>query len=90
MSQSKSNSLLESLNAAAFAAPTAMLLHKAVLMLAGDNALNDNQDLFVVLSWFMFFWHSVAWKYALRRVYDHYGYKLEPKYVFKRIKRILL
>lgn len=90
MSQSKTHSLFESLNAAAFAAPTAMLLHKAVLILAGDNALNENQDYFVILSWFLFFWHSVMWKYALRRVYDHYGYRLEPRYIVKRIKKVLI
>ncbi len=85
--QSKLHSLFESVNAAAFAAPTAMLLHKATLIIAGENALNENQDLFIALTWFMFFLHSILWKYILRRVYDHYGTKLDPRNIYKKLKK---
>jgi hypothetical protein len=78
MSQSKFHSLFESINGALFAAPTAILLHKAVLMIAGENAINTNQDLFVTLSWVLFFTHSVAWKFIIRRVHEHFGVKLDP------------
>lgn len=84
--QSRIHSLLESVNAAAFAAPTAMLLHKATLMIAGDNVLNENQDLFVFITWIMFFLHSIAWKYILRRVYDHYGVSLDPRNIYKKVR----
>jgi len=90
MKQSRLHSFLESLNAAAFAAPTAMLLHKFVLIIAGEHALNENQDLFVVTTWVMFFLHSIAWKYILRRIYDHYGKKLSPKYIYKKVRKILI
>lgn len=89
MKQTKLHSALESINAAAFAAPTAMLLHKATLIIAGDNVLNDNQNLFVFITWVMFFLHSVMWKYILRRVYEHYGRKLSPKYIYKKVKKVL-
>ena len=89
MSQSKLGSFLESVNAAAFAAPTAMLLHKATIVVAGDNMLNENQDLYVFLTWVTFFLHSIAWKFVLRRVYEYYGYKLDPKYIYYRLKSII-
>ncbi len=90
MSQTKLGSFLESVNAAAFAAPTAMLLHKATLIIAGENVLNENQDLFVFVTWIMFFLHSIVWKFILRRVYEHYGYKLDPKYIYYRLKSIIV
>ena len=85
--QSRLHSLMEALNVGLFAAPTAILLHKAVLMIAGENALNENQDFFVTLSWILFFFHSVAWKYIIRRVHEHYGVKLDPKNICKSIYR---
>ncbi len=90
MSQTKLHSFLESVNAAAFAAPTAMLLHKATLIIAGENVLNENQDLFVFVTWIMFFLHSIVWKFILRRVYEYYGYKLSPKYIYKRVRRMIV
>ena len=90
MSQTKLASFLESVNAAAFAAPTAMLLHKATLIIAGENVLNENQDLFVFITWFMFFLHSIVWKFILRRVYEHYGYKLDPKYIYYKIRSVIV
>ena len=87
--QSKLHSLFESINAAAFAAPTAMLLHKATLIIAGNNALNENQDFFIGITWFMFFLHSILWKYILRRVYDHYGLSLDPRNIYKKLRNRL-
>ena len=89
MTQTKLGSFLESVNAAAFAAPTAMLLHKATIIVAGDNMLNENQDLYVFLTWITFFLHSIAWKFVLRRVYEHYGYKLDPKYIYYKIRSVI-
>ena len=89
MKQIRLHSFLESLNASAFAAPTAMLLHKATIIVAGDNMLNDNQDLYVFLTWITFFLHSIAWKYILRRIYEHYGYKLDPRYIYKKVRSVL-
>jgi hypothetical protein len=86
MSQTKLHSLLEATHAALLAAPTAILLHKCILILAGENALNNNQDLFVVLSWVMFFLHGVAWKYIIRRIYEHYGKTLDPRNIYTKVK----
>ncbi len=86
MSQSKFHSLFESINAALFAAPTAILLHKAVLMVAGENAINANQDYFVTLSWVLFFTHSVIWKFIIRRFHEHFGMKLDPLTLVKKLR----
>jgi hypothetical protein len=87
MSQTKKHSLLESIQTAAIAAPTAILIHKSVLMIAGDNALNNNQDLFVSLSWVLFFLHGVMWKYIIRRIHDHYGNRLDPRNIYNTIRK---
>lgn len=89
MSQSKKHSLLESIQTAAIAAPTAILIHKATLIIAGDNALNNNQDLFVTLSWVLFFLHGVMWKYIIRRIHDHYGIRLDPRNIYNAIRRFI-
>lgn len=86
--QSKKTSLLESINAAAFAAPTAMGLHKLVLWIAGectDVMLACNND-FVFLSWIIFFFHSIMWKYIIRRVYEKYDIELNPKSIYYKLK----
>ena len=87
--QSRLHSLIEALNVGLFAAPTAILLHKLTLMIAGENALNENQDFYVTLSWVMFFLHSIAWKYVIRRVHEHYGLKLDPKNIARNIYKRL-
>ena len=91
MSQSKSHSMFESINAAAFAAPTAIGLHKFVLWIAGDcaMALADCNNDFLLLSWIIFFTHSVMWKYIIRRVHDKYHVELNPKGIYKSLKKRL-
>lgn len=83
---------MEAVNAAAFAAPTAMGLHKLGLWLAGDctNVSEDCNNAFVFLSWVAFFFHSIAWKYVIRRVYERYDVELNPKALYKYIKKRLL
>ena len=90
MSQTKKHSLLESIQTAAIAAPTAILIHKATLIIAGNNVLNNNQDLFVILSWVLFFLHGVMWKYIIRRIYDHYGDRLDPRNIYNTIRGLKL
>lgn len=89
MSQTKAHSLLESINAAAFAAPTAIGLHKLALYLAGDCALAtaDCNNLFVTLSWVGFFFHSIVWKYVIRRLHERYNIELNPWYMIKTLKK---
>ena len=86
MSQSKLHSLYESVNSALFAAPTAILLHKAQLIIAGNNAINESQDIFVTVSWFMFFLHSIFWKFIIRRIYEKFGVKLDPIHLVAALK----
>lgn len=83
---------MEAVNAAAFAAPTAMGFHKFGLWLAGDctNVAEDCNNAFVFLSWVGFFFHSIAWKYVIRRVYDRYDIELNPKALYKYVKKRLL
>lgn len=90
LEQSKLHSLLESVNAAAFAAPTAMGLHKTVLWLAGPctDVTQACNDPFLLASWFVFFLHSIGWKYLLRRIYQKYGIQLDPKNIFNKMKSV--
>ena len=87
MKQTKMHSLFEAINGAAFAAPTALLLHKATIIVAGDcaSADYDCNNLYVTITWFIFFTHSVAWKYVVRRVHEKYGVKLDPINIFKTL-----
>lgn len=88
MSQSKLNSFLESLNAASVAAPTAIGLHKLMLIIFGDCTLATSScnDVFVLISWVVFFIHSVTWKYIIRRVYERFGVQLDPIHLVRRIR----
>lgn len=94
MTQTKRHSLFEALNAAAFAAPTALILHKTTIILAGDcaSADFDCNNLYVTITWFIFFMHSIVWKYVVRRVHEKYGLKLDPinlvKSLYRKIKHI--
>ncbi len=91
MSQTKAHSLLESINAAAFAAPTAIGLHKFMLWIFDDCArVNDPcNDTFVMISWGAFFFHSIAWKYIIRRIHEKYNVQLNPWYMVKTLKNKL-
>ena len=83
--QTRSGSLLESLIAAFCAAPTAILLHKALLVAYGGNLVsNDVQNMFVFLSWISFFLHSVIWNYIWRRTFQKFG--IEPKTIADKIR----
>ena len=86
--QSRHGSLLESINAAALAAPTAIGLHKLVLWIASDciDVFSGCNNEFLFLSWIIFFTHSVMWKYIIRRVYDRYNIELNPKGLYNSIK----
>ena len=91
MTQSKYTSFLESLSAASLAAPTAILLHKFVLWLAGDCALANAEcnNTFLLLAWGIFWAHSIAWKYIIRRVYEKYDVQLNPIQLYRYIKKRL-
>jgi len=87
--QSKLHSLFESLNAAAFAAPTAMGLHKLSLIIFGDCTLasSDCNDTFVLISWVFFFIHSVIWKFIIRRIHEKYGLRMDPIHLIRRLRK---
>lgn len=87
--QTKLHSLLESINAAIFAAPTAIGLHKTMLWIFGDCSLisSNCNDIFLSISWFMFFLHSIGWKYVIRRIHEKYSIELNPWYIIKSLKQ---
>ena len=86
VSQTRSGSFFESLGAALVAAPTAIGLHKLMLFVFGDCVLvnADCNDIFVLIAWIVFFFHSVSWKYVIRRVHNKYNTKLDPIYHIQR------
>lgn len=88
MSQTKLHSLFESLNAAAFAAPSAIGLHKLSIVIGGDCVLLDNpcNDIYIIVTWFGFFLHSIGWKYLIRRIHDRYNVELNPYNLVLAIK----
>jgi hypothetical protein len=83
--QSKMNSLSESIEGALISAPTAMLLHKGMLMVAQENALNEYQDYFIMISWVFFLLHSIAWRYLVRRIHAVYKVNISPIYLIRRL-----
>ena len=87
--QTKSLSIQESLNGAAIAAPTAIGLHKFLTLVWGDCVLFDSDcnDIYLTLTWFAFFLHSVAWKYVMRRVYEKWETNLDVVHLLRAIKR---
>ncbi len=87
MKQSKLHSFIESLNAAAFAAPTAIGLHKFSIYIGDECVLigSSCNDLYVGVTWFGFFLHSIAWKYIIRRVHDKYHVQLDPYNLGKKL-----
>lgn len=86
--QTKLHSLLESVNAAAFAAPTAIGLHKLMIWIFTDCAriTDPCNNEFVGISWVMFFVHSIIWKYVVRRLHEKYNIELNPLYMIKKLR----
>ncbi len=82
--QGKSDSFWESVEGALIAAPTSMLLHKVMLIVAEQNALNENQNYFILASWIFFLIHSIAWRYFVRRMNTKYHIHLSPIALIKR------
>ena len=68
------------------AAPTAMGLNDFMLYAWGD-VLTDPQvkSTYLIISWFSFFLHSIAWKYLLRRIFIKYAW--EPKFMWYWIQK---
>lgn len=89
MTQSKLHSFFESLNAASVAAPTAIGLHKLMLIIFGDCTLATAEcnDIFVLISWVVFFIHSIIWKFIIRRIFEKYGVQLDPIHLIRRFRR---
>ena len=90
--QTRLHSLLESLNAAAFAAPTAIGLHKLSIFVGNDCVLIDSScnDLYVGITWIAFFLHSIMWKYVIRRIHEKYDVELNPYNLSVKMKARLL
>ena len=87
MSQSKFGSFFESILAALVAAPSAMILHWYMLELWGNNLGDQHlKQMFVTISWLSFFFHSIVWKFILRRIFDKYGFKLEPTVILAHLR----
>ena len=91
MSQSRLHTLFEAVNTAAIAAPTALGLHKLLLILFGECTLatSDCNDIFILVAWTAFFIHSFTWKYIIRRIHEKFGVKLDPSHLVKIARRRL-
>ena len=91
MSQSRLHSLFESINSAAFAAPTALILLNLLLILFDDCTLatSDCNNIFILVVWTAFFIHSCTWKYIIRRIHEKFGVKLDPNHLVKIARRRL-
>ena len=85
MSQSRLHTLFEAVNTAAIAAPTALGLHKLLLILFGECTLatSNCNDIFILVAWTAFFIHSFTWKYIIRRIYEKFGVQLDPVHLVK-------
>lgn len=86
MSQTKTNSLVESFSGALIAAPTANLLHWLLLQLFDQHVINENQPYFITTSWIIFFFHAVAWKYIIRRTFEKYGVQLDAIHLVRALR----
>jgi len=87
MTQSRIGSFFESIASAVIAAPTAMILHWYMLDIWGNDFETESiKQLFVAISWFSFLIHSIVWKFILRRVFEKYGIKLEPRFILNHIR----
>ena len=89
MSQTKVNSMTESFSGALVAAPTANFLHWLMLQLFDQHVINENQPYFIAVSWIVFFFHSVLWKYLTRRVFDVYGVQLDVIHIARSLRQRL-
>ena len=83
--QSFLGSLFESLIAASFAAPTAIILNWYLLEVWG-NQFDDpvTKSHYITISWLIFFFHSVIWKLVLRRLFEKHP-SIEPKYIYMKL-----
>ena len=85
MSQTKSQSFAESCSGALVAAPTAIILHIVLLTFAGDFAIGEHtRAFFATISWVIFLFHSIIWRYITRRIYDMYQIDLNPVHLIRR------
>lgn len=87
MTQTKFNSFLEACESALIAAPSAIILHKYLLVYAGNNALNGNQNAFVTLSWIIFLFHSIIWRYTVRRLNEKYNIDIRPLHLIRKLRK---
>lgn len=74
MVQTRINSFIESVIGALLAAPTASGLHWFLLELWGNSMTDPHiKATFVTVSWLSFFFHSIVWKFIIRRILVHYN-----------------
>jgi hypothetical protein len=58
-----------------------------MLELWGNNLGDDHlKSIFVTISWISFLFHSIMWKFILRRTFEKYGFKLEPTFIFAYLR----
>jgi len=81
MQQTKSKSLLESILGALVAAPTAIILNYVIYGMLDQGIDSSIKAMFAIVSWLVFFLHSVIWKFIIRRIMER---GIMPKRIIKR------
>jgi len=68
--QSKLKSFLESILGALIAAPSAIILQYIIFGMLTTTLADSTKAMLSVVAWFIFFIHSVAWKFVIRRIME--------------------
>ena len=84
--QTKSKSLLEATIRALIAAPTAIILNFIICGMLDQGIDSSIKAMFVIVSRFVFFLHSVIWKFVVHRIFNRgifkkYGHVIDLKRV---------
>jgi len=86
--QSWRASLLEAHVNSLIGAPIAILSHVGLLLWAGIVVTWENALVFATAAWPVFFYLSVGRIFLFRRIFEKYGFSLEPLEIFRKMKRL--
>lgn len=86
--QSWRSSLLEAHVNSLIGAPIAIFAHVGLLLWAGVVVTWDNALVFASAAWPVFFYLSVGRIFLFRRIFEKYGFSLEPLEIFRSLKRL--
>lgn len=87
--QSWRSSLFEAHINALAGAPLAIIAHILMLYYSGVEPDWNNAAIFASASWPVFFYLSVSRVFLFRRIFEKFGIRLEPIYIYKTLKNLL-